>query len=183
MKKRFPDEVEKILRAGGWTGTPSEQINFELPAHFEIFPAAENVLKEFAGFYYKPDPITGIEFARSEFSIDPRHFEYPADSFEEEEESLGKKLYPIGKIFDYPIDILIADDGVPYSLSEYGLCQDGDTFDDTLISCILGIRPCPNYTLYPVFDRQSSPDYPPVARCEWLLDKPLLPDPREEGPS
>ncbi|BCU77948.1 SUKH-3 domain-containing protein [Luteolibacter sp. LG18] len=176
MKKRFPNEVEKILRSGGWTGLQKDW-NGKAASPF---PAAEKALGEFGGFYYAPDPATGIEFARSRFIIDPGKVGYPTEYLEEEEKAIGKKLYAIGTLYDEPIDLLIAEDGTPYSNTDYGIYQDGDTFDDALIACILGIRPSPNYTLYPVFNRQAQPGQPPVARCEWLVDKPLLPDGRED---
>ena len=180
MKKRFPDEVDRILRSCGWTGILKDQIDLKLPPQFKIFPAAEKALKEFGGLYYKPDSIRGNEFGRAEFKITPGDFTRSTYLFEEEERGIGKKLYPIGEALNYPIDLLIADDGTPYSHSEYGIFQDGDTFDDTLISLILGMRPSPNYTLYPVFNSLATPDHPPIARYEHLIEKPLLPDRREE---
>lgn len=97
MEKAIHPEVRRMLIEAGWHPDRDEQGTLELPADFEIFPAALQVLKEF-GMLRVGTGGTGIDRARSTLYLNPRLADGESDRFEPFESQIGDRLYPLGEV-------------------------------------------------------------------------------------
>ncbi|GAA1170758.1 SUKH-3 domain-containing protein [Streptomyces hebeiensis] len=95
----FPDEVDCVLRAAGWT--PGRKVDAELwLAAFEAEglqrnPVVSSFLAEFGGLAINISGA-GISRAREPFEFDPLLCRGEGDRFLEWGEEIGRSIFPVG---------------------------------------------------------------------------------------
>jgi hypothetical protein len=141
---RFPADVDRILRAGGWS--PGRDVSATVDAWLawliedqelladrpEAMHAARPVLHEFGGVYcqiYGP----GRDKALSPFGFYPQ--EDPPDpfSFQDLGEKVGAKLFPIGYAEEYRQHIVMAADGRVFMDNSPNECFVAATPDEAIV--------------------------------------------------
>lgn len=134
--KRFPAEVEQILRRAGWfpdrrNGLSCVTISSDLP----MFPSALVVLEEFGGLVWG-ETAKGIDIARSKVAIDPGLVDLPRKRVEAASAALGIRVYPLGEEADMPT-IVVDERGRVYLLLDE-LLPTAPTFDKAILSWAFG---------------------------------------------
>lgn len=141
---RFPADVDRILRAGGWF--PSRDVSSTvdpwldwlledeelLAGRPEALEAARPVLHEFGGVYCRIYGRGGRRRSRR-FGFYPQ--EDPPDpfSFEDLGEKVGAKLFPIGYAEEYPQHIVMAADGRVFMDNSPNECFVAATPDEAIV--------------------------------------------------
>lgn len=152
---RFPPEVIHILQRAGWyegrvlaDSELEKWYAFEyecIPGHHHIIPSALAVLREFGGLYVEQE-IPGVTCYRHSFWIDP----FMTLGLQEENWSIyewlvEESLFPLGVTGNSRDDVLfITSSGKVLCVSYDGdrpLLLEGNTFDDALITLIIGLMP------------------------------------------
>ena len=115
--------VTAALRAAGWregrdcVASLLEWKSSLAAEGFEMFPAAEAVLREFGGLKVV-NRGPGEELARSSFEVDPSLASGERDRFAAFEAPLGKRLFPLGEVDEGHAFLACADDGKIYMLGD-----------------------------------------------------------------
>ncbi|HSI85851.1 MAG: SUKH-3 domain-containing protein [Candidatus Methylacidiphilales bacterium] len=136
--RRFPYKVERVLRIAGWTGEKSDTITVRLPEGYTLFPAVEEILKEFGGLEIGHDE-EGYRILHDEFYISPWNSGtvYGDPNARTED---GYRLYPFGLMCDRQGFLLVDERGHVYALFEIRFNRVAKTFDEAIIKLVLGVR-------------------------------------------
>ena len=134
---RFPEKVERILRQYGWTGRLRDIEEIPLPKGYPPFPAAEKVLREFAGLHIGRCD-TGIECATRDFEIDP--VDAVGENLDPDDRAPnGLRVYPLGTFCNSHGLLYIDEEGVVY-YTWLRLLVAANTFDDAVVRMLLGLK-------------------------------------------
>ncbi|MCK8499503.1 SUKH-3 domain-containing protein [Myxococcus fulvus] len=116
--------AKQRLSAAGWT--PGRDVSGKLSkwvhtlrekGGFEVFPAAERVLREFGGLSVEQRG-PGVTSARESFSLDPLLGVNGRRMFGRYAEFLGVSLYPLGTAFAGDMYLVVAEDDRVFGIGE-----------------------------------------------------------------
>ena len=116
--------VTAALHAAGWRegrdcGAALLEWKTTLAAEgFDMFPAAEAVLREFGGLKIISRG-SGEEQARSSFEVDPLLAKGERDRFAAFEAPLGRRLFPLGDVENGHAFLACSDDGKIYMVGDH----------------------------------------------------------------
>jgi hypothetical protein len=144
---RFPAEVQKALRAGGWSPgreepaavaawvdrvkATAEDVGDPVP---ELFDSARAVLAEFGSLRFRPfDPRRDEDFAIAPDSD-------PGDYWLAMTVMVGKPTYPIGLFYDeVPSELVMDVDGGVYVMHWYGTYVVAESVDEAIVKLFEGV--------------------------------------------
>ena len=119
---RLHPEVDKVLRAAGWT--PERAVDARqwtdvlVPEGYRFSPAAEAMLTRFGGLSIEPPPRPELSVQCDRFDFDPiGSASGELDRFEEWERFAGRELAPVGAVADW---ILCADEEGQLYIGSHG---------------------------------------------------------------
>jgi hypothetical protein len=138
--KRFPADLETVLRAAGWS--PNRRVGLDAwrvsLSEFGWHGAAERFLQEFGGLRVAVAG-PGVNVARAPFEFDPEGAVGEEERFAELSDVFGRKFFPIGELANGEFFLGIDENGILYRLlgdaAEYG------PVDQALEHLFRGIRP------------------------------------------
>jgi hypothetical protein len=143
--RRFTETTHAVLTRAGWfegrnvADRVREWAGILSRDGFRIFPAAEEVLREFGGISIQQRG-PGLTAARESFAFDPTAARLEDDRFAAFNGQAGSALYPLGEHGQG--FLAIAEDGRVFVLMDE-MVQLGRTIDDALEAMIQGLRGTP----------------------------------------
>jgi hypothetical protein len=143
--RKWSKETEAELRAAGWREgrDVGEKLStweslLQESDKFELFAEARRALREFGELSVcRTGP--GREGARSSFHLDPSLTAGEADRFEEYEQTLGEKLFPLGEVDEGHAYLVMSESGKTYLLMDF-LIYLAPTFEEAMEALIEGRR-------------------------------------------
>lgn len=133
---RFCPLVSDILSKSGWFAGRDVSRSVSPPPQFDLFPKAEEVLKEFGDLRFGACGA-GIDFATSDVVIDPGLAIDLKEELDRYEQTVETKLYPLGEVHRGHGYLLIDEQGRTYLLSDK-LAPFAPSFSRTLEMLLLG---------------------------------------------
>jgi hypothetical protein len=138
--KRFPDAIYQLLSHSGWYEGRDVLDKVRIPEGFELFPAAEKVLREFGNLHIGACG-PGKDWATIDVELDPLLGEGYEEDLAECEERLGVKLYPLGEGCNGHEEIIIDEQGRVFEWQLFDeLAPCATSFDRALEVLLLGLK-------------------------------------------
>jgi hypothetical protein len=152
MSERFPEEVETVLTAGGWS--PDRRVEEQADAavryveeyfgnddtRTESFPLAVDTLREFTGVCVIQDGA-GLDLRRRSFLFDATKVAATSQTLTDFKNVIGSRLFPLGFEGDHDSILAVAETGHVFSLDHTGEWHLGDSIDDALVTLVTGKQP------------------------------------------
>lgn len=138
----FHPEVAVLFRSAGWEperrveiGTWEEALRVQ---GFQLFPAAERILTSVAGLTVRGPARVETRWRPREIVFDPRAGGAgERDRFEEWEELVGQRLYPLADL-NPRLSVAVAEDGAIFAGQMCLFYRYGETFEEAMALYFLG---------------------------------------------